>query len=209
MRRKVQLYIAGRQVDLGDDSFILYNWTREDMANPTSVVNSSSQQIQLPGTCRNNSLFGSAFRLDRRTIFGIRYDGTQFDPTRKTPFMLYADDGTVLESGYCRLDAIDTHSRRHAYTVTLYGGLGSFFYALSSKEDGTPRTLADLTWQDPDGNDITDFSSFRAHTVALAWRYLREGTYGSGDVFVKGRTLRVPRTRNRLGVFAVSGYFRL
>lgn len=183
MRRKVQLYIAGRQVDLGDDSFILYNWTREDMANPTSVVNSSSQQIQLPGTCRNNSLFGSAFRLDRRTIFGIRYDGTQFDPTRKTPFMLYADDGTVLESGYCRLDAIDTHSRRHAYTVTLYGGLGSFFYALSSKEDGTPRTLADLTWQDPDGNDITDFSTFRAQTVALAWRYLREGTYGTGDWF--------------------------
>lgn len=183
MRRKVQLYIAGRQVDLGDDSFILYNWTREDMANPTSVVNSSSQQIQLPGTCRNNSLFGSAFRLDRRAIFGIRYDGTQFDPTRKTPFMLYADDGTVLESGYCRLDAIDTHSRRHAYTVTLYGGLGSFFYALSSKEDGTPRTLADLTWQDPDGNDITDFSTFRAQTVALAWRYLREGTYGTGDWF--------------------------
>ena len=31
MRRKVQLYIAGQRVDLGDDSWILYNWVREDL----------------------------------------------------------------------------------------------------------------------------------------------------------------------------------
>lgn len=173
MKRKVQLYIAGQQVDLGDDSWILYNWTREDMANPTAVVNSSSHQIQLPGTCRNNNVFGAAFRLDRRTLFGIRYDGTYFDPTRKTPFMLYDDDGTVLESGYCRLDEVNTHSRRHAYTVTLYGGLGSYFYALASKDDGTPRTLADLIWADMDGEDVTDFGVFPGpDTVQDAWAYL-------------------------------------
>lgn len=173
MKRKVQLYIAGQQVDLGDDSWILYNWTREDMANPTAVVNSSSHQIQLPGTCRNNGVFGAAFRLDRRTLFGIRYDGTYFDPTRKTPFMLYDDDGTVLESGYCRLDEVNTHSRRHAYTVTLYGGLGSYFYALASKDDGTPRTLADLIWADMDGEDVTDFGIFPGpDTVQDAWAYL-------------------------------------
>ena len=173
MKRKVQLYIAGQQVDLGDDSWILYNWTREDMANPTAVVNSSSHQISIPGTCRNNAVFGAAFRLDRRTLFGIRYDGTFFDPTRKTPFMLYDSDGTVLESGYCRLDEVNTHSRRHAYTVTLYGGLGSYFYALASKDDGTPRTLADLIWSDMDGEDVTDFGVFPGpETVQDAWAYL-------------------------------------
>ena len=176
MKRKVQLYVAGRQVDLGDDSFILYNWTREELGNPTAVVNSSSHQIQLPGTCRNNSVLGAVFRLDRRTLFGIRYDGTEFDPTRKTPFMLYDNDGTVLESGYCRLDEVNTHNRRHAYTVTLYGGLGSFFYALASKEDGTPRTLADLTWADMDGEDVTDFDvTPAAVTVQDAWTYLGGG----------------------------------
>lgn len=176
MKRKVQLYVAGRQVDLGDDSFILYNWTREELGNPTAVVNSSSHQIQLPGTCRNNSVLGAVFRLDRRTLFGIRYDGTEFDPTRKTPFMLYEADGTVLESGYCRLDEVNTHNRRHAYTMTLYGGLGSFFYALASKEDGTPRTLADLTWADMDGADVTDFDvTPAAVTVQDAWTYLGGG----------------------------------
>ena len=117
MRRKVQLYIAGQRVDLGDDSWILYNWVREDMSNPTALKNSSSHQVQLPGTCRNNGVFGAAFRLDRRTVFGIRYDGTQFDPTRKTPFSLFDADGTVLESGYCRLDAVDTHNRRHRHAT--------------------------------------------------------------------------------------------
>ena len=173
MRRKVQLYIAGRQVDLGDDSWILYNWTREDAANPTAVVNSSSQQVELPGMCRNNGVLGSVFRLDRRTLFGTRYDGTHFDPTRKTPFMLYDADGTVLESGYARLDAVNTHSRRHAYTLTLYGGLGSFFYALSAKDDGTPRTLADMIWADMFGDDVTGFTVFPgADTVADAWKAL-------------------------------------
>lgn len=176
MKRNVQLYIAGQLVDLGDDSWILYNWTREEMSNPTAVINSSSHQVTLPGTCRNNGVFGAAFRLDRRTLFGIRYDGTEFDPTRKTPFMLYDADGTVLESGYCRLDAVNTHNRRHAYTVTLYGGLGSFFYALASKDDGTPRTLADLIWADMDGEDVTDFEVFPgADTVQDAWTYLGGG----------------------------------
>lgn len=176
MKRKVQLYIAGQQVDLGDDSWILYNWTREDMANPTAVVNSSSHQIQLPGTCRNNGVFGAAFRLDRRTLFGIRYDGTYFDPTRKTPFMLYDDDGTVLESGYCRLDEVNTHSRRHAYTVTLYGGLGSFFYHLAMLGDGTPRTLWHLVWKDANNETVTDFAvAPEAATVADAWGYLDTG----------------------------------
>ena len=176
MKRNVQLYIAGQLVDLADDSWILYNWTREEMSNPTAVINSSSHQVTLPGTCRNNGVFGAAFRLDRRTLFGIRYDGTEFDPTRKTPFMLYDSDGTVLESGYCRLDAVNTHNRRHAYTVTLYGGLGSFFYALASKDDGTPRTLADLIWADMDGEDVTDFEVFPgAATVQDAWTFLGGG----------------------------------
>jgi len=178
MKRKVQLYIAGRRVDLGDDSWILYNWTRENLANPTAVVNSSSHQVQLPGTCRNNSVFGAAFRLDRKTVFGVRYDGTQFDPTRKTPFTLYNEDGTVLEAGYCRLDKVNSRSRIHAYTVTLYGGLGSFFYALANTEDGKERTLRDLIWKDKNGNDVTDFAvtPVASDTVRDAWYHLAGST---------------------------------
>jgi len=177
MKRNVQLYIAGRRVDLGDDSWILFNWTREDLANPTAVVNSSSHQVTLPGTARNNSVLGSVFRCDRRTVFGESYAGTQFDPTRKTPFALYADDGAVLESGYCRLDSVQTHRFAHSYTLTLYGGIGSFFYQLASKDDGTPRTLADLIYKDVNGDDETAFDiTPHPATVRAAWKYLDDGS---------------------------------
>lgn len=184
MKRGVQLYIAGRQVDLADDSWILFSWTREDLSNPTSTVNSSSNQITLPGTCRNNALLGSVFRLDRRTLFGSGHSGVNFDPMRKTPFILYASDGTVLESGYCRLDAVNTRDRRHEYTVTLYGGLGSFFYHLAMKEDGTARTLLDLTWKDADGDDIDNFvMTPQAAAVNDAWHWLANGEYDMFNIW--------------------------
>ena len=36
MRRKISLYIAGQKVDLDDQSFILFNYTMEDLSNPTT-----------------------------------------------------------------------------------------------------------------------------------------------------------------------------
>ena len=42
MRRKISLYIADRQVDLDDQSFILFNYAMEDLSNPTIVKNSFS-----------------------------------------------------------------------------------------------------------------------------------------------------------------------
>ena len=45
MRRKISLYIADQLVDLDDQSFILFNYTMEDMTNPAIVRNSFSQSI--------------------------------------------------------------------------------------------------------------------------------------------------------------------
>ena len=67
MRRKISLYIAGQPVDLDEQSFILFNYTMEEMSNPTIVRNSFSQSITLQGTPRNNKIFGSIFRADRQT----------------------------------------------------------------------------------------------------------------------------------------------
>ena len=47
---KISLYIAGKKVDLDDNSFILFNYTMEDLSNPTIVKNSFSKQITLKGT---------------------------------------------------------------------------------------------------------------------------------------------------------------
>ena len=106
MRRKISLYIADRQVDLDDQSFILFNYTMEDLSNPTIVKNSFSQQITLKGTANNNAIFGDAFRLDRRVGNDGGQAGADFNPSVKTPFVIYNEMGEILESGYAKLDTI-------------------------------------------------------------------------------------------------------
>lgn len=151
MRRKVSLYIADRLVDLDDQSFILFNYTMEDLSNPTIVRNSFSQQVTLKGTPNNNRIFGDIFRLDRVTQYGDAYTGAFFDVTRKTPFTIYNEMSEIVESGYLKLDEVSRNGKMVEYKVTLYGGLGSFFYGLSYREDGIPMTLADLRYKMPNG----------------------------------------------------------
>lgn len=178
MRRKVSLYIADRLVDLDDTSFILYNYTMEDLRNPTIVRNSFSQQVTLKGTPNNNRIFGDIFRLDRQAQYGESYTGANFDAMRKTPFTLYNEMSEIVESGYIKLDEVSMNGRMVEYKVTLYGGLGSFFYGLSYNEDGTPKTLADLRYLALD-NTYTNypgtFSSAGGYKMVKdAWEYLAD-----------------------------------
>lgn len=161
---KVYLYIAGTLVDLKDDGLILMNYTMEDLANPTIVKNSYSQEVTLPGTPTNNALFGGIYQLDRRQIFDAEYTGVNFDPSRRTPFEIRNDKSEILESGYIKLDRISRNDQNIEYSITLYGGLGSFFYTLSYDANGNKRTLADIDFLgigDKDGElDFTINASF-------------------------------------------------
>ena len=80
-------------------------------------------------------------------------DGIYFDASRKTPFTIYTSMGDILESGYLKLDSIKRDGSDVTYSVTLYGGLGSFLYAMSYDEDGNKRTLADINYLGTDDPD--------------------------------------------------------
>ena len=166
MRNKVQLYIEGLQADLDNNSFLLLNYTMEDLSNPTIVKNSFSRQITLKGTPRNDEIFGHIYRNDRDTLYGSPYTGPQFDPTRKTSFVIYNEMMEILESGYLKLDEVVITRKKREYKVTLYGGLGSFLYGLSYDTDGNKLTLADL-----DFGETLDFTINRA-AVSDAWARL-------------------------------------
>lgn len=185
MRRNIALYIADRQVDLSEQSFILFNYTMEDLSNPTIVKNSFSKQITIPGTANNNAIFGEIFRLDRVTQYGEGFTGVDFDVMRQTPFTIYNEMNEVVESGYVRLDKVTRKNDIVEYAISLYGGLGSFFYGLSVKADGTPMTLADMSYMDVTGGytDVAGgirFSGYRMLTDA--WDYLADpGSYTMDD----------------------------
>jgi hypothetical protein len=151
MKRNVSLYIADTKVDLDDASLILFNYTKDDLTNPTVVKNSYSHSVKLKGTPTNNKLFGEIFRLDRQTLYSDRYNGAFFDPMRKTPFKIFDETSALLESGYVKLTGVSRNNNQIEYSVTLYGGIGSFFYSLSYTEEGNTRTLADMKFVHKDG----------------------------------------------------------
>ena len=169
MRRKISLYIGGQKVDLDDQSFILFNYTMEDLSNPTIVKNSFSQQITLKGTPVNNRVFGNAFKLDRQIAYQGGEVGADFNPSLKTPFTIYNEMNEVLESGYVKLDSVSRKGADITYKISLYGGLGSFFYALSYDEDGNKRTLADLDYLGTGNSDGELNFHILAQTIQDAW----------------------------------------
>lgn len=171
MRRKISLYIADQLVDLDDQSFILFNYTMEDMTNPAIVRNSFSQSITLKGTPNNNKIFGGIWRSDRETTGGGA-SGAYFDPTRKTTFTIYNELNEILESGYCKLDGISRKRSKIEYKVSLYGGLGAFFYALSYDEDGNKRTLADLKFTGQNAPETELDFPITKDSVLGAWKRL-------------------------------------
>ena len=172
MRRKISLYIADHLADLTDESFILFNYTMEDMSNPTVVRNSYSQQITLKGTPNNNRIFGHIWKSDRETEYGMSQAGIYFDPTQKTPFTIYNEMNEILESGYCKLDQISRKSGRVEYKVSLFGGLGAFFYALSYDNQGNRRTLADLKYTGESADEDELNFAITATSVRNAWKRL-------------------------------------
>lgn len=181
---KISLYIADKKVDLDDKSLILFNYTMEDLSNPTAVKNSFSKQVTLKGTPANNAIFGHLFKSDRKTMYGVSHSGVFFDPMRKTPFAIYSERGDVLESGYVKVDSMTNTNGKIEYKVTLYGGLGSFLYGLTYDEDGNKRTLASLKkWRHHNGDEkgISPYAIDAETIINDAWRYLERGSSSMGD----------------------------
>ena len=176
MRRKISLYIGDQLADLDDQSFILFNYQMDDLSNPTIVKNSFSQQITLKGTPANNRIFGGYFKMDRRVANTGGQTGVDFNASQKVPFTIYNEMSEILESGYVKLDSISRQRQDIQYKVTLYGGLGSFFYALSYDDEGNKRTLADLDYLQTGSPDTELNFIINAETVQEAWRRLQQDT---------------------------------
>lgn len=178
MERQISLYIGSnpRKADLGDDNFLLFNWSNGELTEPAQIKNSWSRQITLPGTSLNDAIFGEMWRHDRETAFSTIETSVYFDPSRRTPFQLFDEAGAFIESGYLKLDEITQEGPTHSYKVTLFGGLGGFLFSLTYDAQGNKRTLADLIYKDHNGNvQDLDFNISKT-TVKAAWDFLSSHT---------------------------------
>lgn len=141
----IELYIEGEKIDLREDITLDFIYETVDPDKLASIKNSFSKTVDIPGTGHNNLVFGHIFRMDKYIpIAGPSKIDSFYDPHKRVDWIINKN-GALVNRGYCTLDSIDVNSKREiSYKITLYGGLGEFFYSLSYNEDGSPKTLKDI-----------------------------------------------------------------
>ena len=148
--RNIRLYIGGIRADLDSSITIPFTFQTTEAEMPTSVKNSYSKTVVLQGTETNRRLFGGMWHLDSLVLNASSGIQEQFNPMKRVDFQLFVDE-MVVERGYCQLNAINRKGRDYTFSVSLFGGLGEFFYNLQTDSDGEKRTLADLDF----GSDLS------------------------------------------------------
>lgn len=175
MKQDIKLYIDDKLVDFSSEVAIPFVYQLEDVNNPTVVKNFFTKTITIVGTKQNNKIFGDIYNFDRTQLYNEEYlTGVYFNPSYRTPFQLFRN-GELLESGYMQLNSITLKNKVINYEITLYGGLGDFFYNIMYNDNNEKLKLSDLVYgvQDENGNPIDpekemDFN-INAHFVKECW----------------------------------------
>lgn len=171
MLKDIKLFIGEQQVEFTDPVDILYTYQIDDLTNPTAIKNSFTKTLTIKGTPNNNKLFGMFWNLERMQGSG-GFNGVEFNSSKKCDFMLY-NNGELYESGYVKLNTVrlsKTNENDIEYDITLYGGLGDFFYNLSTDEQsGDKLTLADLDYLSTDNSENELNYTINIDTIKEAW----------------------------------------
>ena len=207
----IELYIENQKIDITDDIEIGFTYETIDPDKLSSIKNSFSKTVNIPGTPNNNKLFGYIFRNDKYIRgLDIANIGDNYDPHKKVNWFINKN-GALYNRGYCTLDSIETKNDYEVtYKITLYGGLGEFFYSLSYNEDGSPKTLEDLYWnwqtapiglQPMDGTNPNAFIPASNDIWQLSNRYLTK-FYDISDPNIKYIEF-VGTSKVRTGIIAI------
>lgn len=122
----IQLYLNNQKADLHTDINIPLTYETVNFSKPEATINSFSKTVQLYGTSNNNKIFNNLYRFD-----SFNRDDSQFNVGRKNSFVILVNDGEYFDSGYFSLDKISKDNNDNIiYNITLYGGIGDFFYNL-------------------------------------------------------------------------------
>ena len=162
MKQDIKLYIGDRLVDFSEELSMPFTYSLKDINNPTIVKNPFTKTIDIIGTPSNNNIFGDIYNFNREQMYdATKLVGAYFNPSVRTPFSIFRN-GELIESGYMQLNSITLKGKDINYNITLYGGIGNFFYSLMYSENGETLTLGDLTYgvKDSNGNVIDSENEF-------------------------------------------------
>lgn len=138
----LQLYIKSNEgewqlVDSEKELTIATTYEQTKWTKPEATVNDYSKTVNIPGTTNNNKIFNSLYRLDYTNSIG------KVNPNQRISYRIL-NNGEFYSEGYLTIDKVTIKKNILNYSVTLYGGIGTFFYDLMYDEEGNELTLANL-----------------------------------------------------------------
>lgn len=139
----LELYIENQLVEVSKELEIPLTYKNTDLSNPQAIKNDYSKTVQIPGTPKNNRIFGHVFKADRINYLGTSLIGPSFNANKRAEYTII-NNGSIFGRGYCKLDSISSLNGTITYSLTLYGGLGNFFYNLMYDDNGEEKTLNSL-----------------------------------------------------------------
>jgi len=206
------LFINGQKADITSNVKIALTYKATDTENPQAVKNTYSKTVELVGTDSNNKIFGDFWMLDRGVInksgiiqeapsgypwSSITYNvtGINFNPKKRVEFEFW-DKGEIVENGYVSLDSVTENDGIVKYSVTLYGGLGDFFYNLMyDEETGEEKNLSNMYYGfarenfgplTHDEENERTLIVWNKNYILDTWGYLYSGVDHSGNTVPVG-----------------------
>lgn len=61
---RIQLFIAGNEIEIDEAVQFALNRTFEELSNPVTVYSEYSKSVRIPSSAKNNKTFGLIFRAD-------------------------------------------------------------------------------------------------------------------------------------------------
>ena len=180
MKGEVKFYIGGVPVELSKDIDILFTYSVDELTNPTIVKNSYSKTITIEDSPSNSQLFGQFWNVERIQTIEGEY-GTAFNPAKRVPFTIFVN-GEIYQEGYAKLLNVKTTGKNSTYEVSLFGGLGSFWYNLSyqgdDNEGDNKKKLSDLRFMSGSSTPSEREFDFvtKKETIQEAWNSITADT---------------------------------
>jgi hypothetical protein len=130
-----EIYIENYQVDLVEDISTDFTYTIDDIKEFGSKNTSYSKTISLPGTAKNNQIFGFVFDLGNANVTndGLPNVNSNFNAAKTAQCRILIDKIQIFK-GVLRLLEIVNESGKIEYQCNVYGDLGGFISDLGNKK---------------------------------------------------------------------------
>lgn len=189
----IEMYVEGQPVDVNQGFSALLTFSIDDIKDFSKRNTSFSKTIVLPGTKRNNYLFGNIFEISASNFYNPAKPNYGYNYNASVGAKAYIfNDNIQIFKGILRLLQVTIDNDAIEYEVAVFGELGGFISALGNKK------LEDLDFSSVDHiyNVSNIISSWDTPSAGSGYYYplIDYGTYGSGGTNGKTnwdyRTLR-------------------